>query len=134
MLQTTSIMTKKVLILLLLLIGFALANSNQTMAQTKTIAGEWDAAMSTPGGVRNFKIVFKVEGEELTGTVKRPNGDVPLVGTVKGEDIQFSYTVKYNNNDLTISMTGKISGDSIAGIVFFGESGQQDDWSAKRVQ
>ena len=89
--------------------------------------------MNTPGGVRNFKLVFTVDGEKLTGTVKRAAGDVPLVGTIKGSDLQFAYSIKYGDGDLTISMTGKVDGDSISGTVSFGESGQQDEWSAKRI-
>ena len=126
-------MIHRAMILAVLLMGLVLVNPGSTMAQAKNITGEWDAAMNTPGGVRNFKIVFKVEGEKVTGTVKRTSGDVPLVGTIKGNDLQFTYSVKYNDNDLTISMTGKVEGDSIAGTVSFGESGQQDQWSAKRA-
>ncbi len=114
-------------------LGLLLAGANQTTAQTASIAGEWDAAMNTPGGVRNFKLVFTVEGEKLTGTVKRAAGDVPLVGTVKGNDIEFIYTVTYNGNNLTISMTGKLEGETINGTVSFGESGQSDNWSATRT-
>ena len=113
--------------------GFLLFGANQTHAQTTTIAGEWNAAMNTPGGVRNFKLVFTVDGEKLTGTVKRASGDVPLEGTIRGNDLQFAYSIRYNDNDLTISMTGKLDGDTIKGTVSFGESGQQDEWSAQRV-
>lgn len=95
-------------------------------------AGEWDAAMNTPGGVRNFKLTFKVEGEKLTGTVGRDTGSLPLTGTAKGNDVQFSYTVNYNGNDLAITMTGKIDGDAIKGIVSFGGMAE-DEWSAKRA-
>lgn len=116
------------------LIGILVLGTTTTKAQTSTVDGEWNASMNTPGGVREFKIVFKVEGEKLTGTVKRSAGDVPLAGKIKDNDIEFNYTVKYNGNDLTISMTGKVDGNSIKGTVFFGESGQQDEWGAKRAE
>ncbi|HQR35164.1 MAG TPA: hypothetical protein PLK30_20670 [Blastocatellia bacterium] len=101
-------------------------------AQSAAIAGEWDAAMNTPGGTRNFKIKFKVDGDKLTGEVGRDTGSLPLTGTVKGNDIQFSYTVKYNDNDLVLTMTGKVDGDNIAGTVSFGGMAE-DSWSAKRA-
>lgn len=101
-------------------------------AQSAAIAGEWDAAMNTPGGTRNFKIKFKVDGDKLTGEVGRDTGSLPLTGTVKGSDIQFSYTVKYNDNDLVLTMTGKVDGDNIAGTVSFGGMAE-DSWSAKRA-
>ena len=101
-------------------------------SQASSVAGEWDATMNTPGGARPFKLVFKVDGEKLTGTAKRSNGDVPIVGTIKGSDISFSYTINYNGNDLTLTFTGKVAGDSMSGNVSFGGNGD-DEWSAKRV-
>lgn len=101
-------------------------------AQSKTVAGEWDGAFETPGGDRPFKLVLKVEGEKLTGTAKRSTGDVPIQGTVKGKEIAFSYTISYNGNDLTMTFTGKIDGDSMNGTVSFGGNADAP-WAAKRA-
>lgn len=124
---------QKISIGAILLVAFAFAGTGVADAQTDSVAGEWDASFSTPGGVSNFKLVFEVDGEKLTGTVKRASGDRPLEGTIKGDDLQFSYTINYNGNNLTLTMTGKRSGDTISGLVFFGDSGQSSDWSAKRA-
>lgn len=120
--------------LLSVLFVFALTSmiALSAFAQSASVAGEWDAAMNTPGGTRNFKIKFKVDGEKLTGEVGRDTGSLPLTGTIKGNDIQFSYTVKYNDNDLALTMTGKVDGDNIAGTVSFGGMAE-DSWSAKRA-
>lgn len=126
-------MITKVFKFTFLLIGLFIVCAGQANAQSSSIAGEWDAAMNTPGGVRSYKVVFKVDGEKLTGTVKRAGGDVPLEGTIKGKDVKFSYAVQYNGNNLTISIEGKLEGDTINGTVSFGESGQQDNWSAKKT-
>lgn len=103
-----------------------------SVAAQSSAAGEWDAAMNTPGGTRNFKIKLKVDGEKLTGEVGREAGSLPLTGTVKGNDIQFSYTVNYNGNDLVLTMSGKVDGDTIKGTVSFGGMAE-DEWSAKRA-
>ncbi len=100
-------------------------------AQT-SVAGEWDGSFETPGGARPFKIVLKVDGEKLTGTVKRSSGDVPLAGTIKGDTINFSYTINYGGNDLTLMYSGKVSGDSMSGTVSFGGNAEES-WSAKRA-
>lgn len=122
---------KKIAVLVVLTFGILCIASPLT-AQTANVAGEWDVAMNTPGGVRNFKVIFQVDGEKLSGTVKRSAGDVPLTGTIKGNDIQFGYTVKYGDNDLAITMSGKVDGDAMAGTVSF--AGQaEDQWSAKRA-
>lgn len=116
----------------LAVLTLALVASIAAFAQSSPAAGEWDAAMNTPGGVRNFKLTFKVDGEKLTGTVGREAGSLPLTGTAKGSDVQFSYTVNYNGNDLVLTMTGKISGDDIKGTVSFGGMAE-DEWTAKRA-
>ena len=101
--------------------------------QTGSIAGEWDAEMTTPGGVRSFKIVFQVEGEKLTGTVKRAAGDVPLVGTIKADTVRFSYSVLYNDNALELTMLAVVSGDTMKGTVDFAGAAQ-DAFSARRAK
>jgi hypothetical protein len=88
--------------------------------------------MSTPGGVRNFKIVFQVNDDRLTGTVKRPAGDVPLTGTQKGDTVRFSYAINYNDNPLEITISTIVTGDTMKGTVDFGGVAQ-DEFSAKRA-
>lgn len=103
-----------------------------TTVAAQSLAGEWDAAMNTPGGVRTFKIVFVVSGDTLSGTVKRAAGDVPLAGTIKGNVVTFSYTVNYNGNDLVLTMTAQVDGDTMKGTVDFGGAAE-DEFSAKRA-
>lgn len=103
-----------------------------TSATAQSIAGEWDASINTPGGARAFKILFKVDGEKLSGTVKRSAGDVPLTGTITGNVVKFSYTVIYNDNPLPLAVTATLDGDSMKGIVDM--AGQaQEEFSAKRA-
>jgi len=108
-----------------------IAGSTGAAAQKTSVVGEWDAAMNTPGGPRPFGLIFKVDGEKLTGVVKRNDGELPLQGTIKGSDISFSYTINYNGHDLVLTLTGKVTGDMIKGNVDFGGNGG-DEWSAKR--
>ncbi len=106
------------LALTLALIGFPSATAAQSLA------GEWDASMETPGGTRTFKIVFQVDGEKVTGTVKRAAGEVPLAGTLKGDTLTFSYTIAYEGNALTLTVSGLAKNDTIQGTVDFGGAGQ----------
>lgn len=115
-----------------LALAIILAAAGAVSAQSSSAAGEWEASMNTPGGARPFKLILKVEGEKLTGTVKRSSGDVPVQGTVKGSDISFGYTINYNGNNLTLTFTGKVKGDTMDGTVSFGGNAE-DAWSAKRV-
>jgi hypothetical protein len=110
----------------------ALLISAQTASAQSSVAGNWDAVMNTPGGTVPLKLVFVVDGEKLTGTAKRSRGDVALVGTVKGSDISFSYTIDYNGNPFTVSFSGKVDGDRINGVVLMGST--EDAWSATRAK
>ena len=123
---------KKLIIPTFFTFCLVLLSAGSIFGQGAKVAGEWDGSINTPGGARPVKLVFKVDGEKLTGSSKRSSGDVPLTGTVKGSDISFSYTVSYNGNDLTLLFTGKVSGDSISGTVSFGGQAE-DSWSAKRA-
>ena len=114
-----------------LLFSLTLIFSASASAQ-KSVAGEWDATFNTPGGPQMLKLVLKVDGEKLSGTAKRSRGDVALTGTIKGDDITFSYTVEYNGNAITVTFTGKVKGDTMGGAVSFNDTAG-DDWSAKRV-
>ena len=123
-------MNQSVLAVLFTLI-FALSFTISASAQ-KSIAGEWDATFSTPGGPQALKLIFKVDGEKITGTAKRSRGDVAISGTIKGDDITFSYSIDYNGNPVTITFTGKVKGDTMGGSVSFNDTAG-DDWSAKRA-
>jgi len=94
-------------------------------AAAQSLAGRWDAAMNTPGGEVDFGLILQVKGDTVTGTVKRAQGDVPLSGMVHGDSVWFSYTVLYNDNPFTLTMTARIAGDSLKGMVDF--EGQASD-------
>ena len=110
----------------------AMALMTATTAAAQAITGEWDATMGSPGGPRTFKILFVQTGEKLTGTVKRASGDAPLEGTVKGDQVKFSYTITYNENPIVMTMTATLSGDEMKGQVDIA-SQMQDAFAAKRV-
>lgn len=110
----------------------ALLISAQNASAQSSVAGNWDAMMNTPGGSVPLKLIFVVDGEKLTGTAKRSRGDVALVGTVKGSDIAFSYTIDYNGNPFTVSFAGKVDGDKINGVVTMGST--DESWSATRAK
>jgi hypothetical protein len=96
--------------------------------------GAWDVVMNTPQGTQNFRAEFAVEGETLKGQLKRGNNPqgLPVTGTAKGKEVSFSYSVKFQEMDLKITMTGNIDGDNIKGVADFGGLAQ-DEWTAKRA-
>jgi hypothetical protein len=100
-------------------------------AQSDGVTGDWEVTLNTPQGPRPMKASFKQEGEKLTGALKSQRGDTPIEGTVKGKEIKFKYTVKFQDQDLVITMTGMVDGDTMKGDADFGGFAQ-GDWSGKR--
>jgi hypothetical protein len=123
---------KRLLLGAVLVFGLMFVGAGDGFGQSVSVAGEWAGEFSTPGGVRPFSFKLEVEGEKLTGTVKRPSGDVHLTGTLKGDRIEFSYTISYGGNDLTLDFSGEVEGDSMSGIVVIGNT--EDAWQARRVK
>lgn len=118
--------------LLLGLVFAAFAAAPTAAAQSAVnVAGEWNATMNTPGGARNFKVVFVQQGDSLTGTVRRATGDVPLQGRVKGSDVTFQYTIDYGGNALTLVVSTTVTGDSMKGSIDLG--GVTEAFSAERA-
>lgn len=78
------------------------------------ISGQWAATFNTQVGEQHYVYTFKVDGEKLTGTAKSDNGTSEIQnGTVKGDDVSFVENLDYQGQKLTITYTGKVSGDEI---------------------
>jgi hypothetical protein len=122
---------RKFILIPIFSVAFAFVLVADALAQT-SVAGDWDAVFNTPGGPQSLKLMLKVDGEKLTGTAKRSRGDVPITGTIKGDDITFSYSIDYNGNSVTVTFSGKVKGDAMGGTVFFNDTAS-DEWSAKRA-
>jgi hypothetical protein len=110
----------------------ALVLAVSVRAQSTNVTGDWDVTINSPQGARQGKISFKQEGDKLTGTLKNQRGDVPIEGEVKGKEIKFKYTVKFQEQDFTITMSGNVDGDAMKGDADFGGLAQ-GDWNAKRA-
>jgi hypothetical protein len=92
-------------------------------AQSTNVTGTWKMSVETQNGTGTPTIVFKQEGEELSGTYQGRFGDAPLKGTVKGKDIKFTIKVNAQGQDLEIEYTGTVDGDTMKGKVKLGDFG-----------
>jgi hypothetical protein len=110
----------------------ALALSVSAMAQSPNATGDWEITLNTPQGPFPAHLSLKQEGEKLTGKIKSQLGETPLEGSVKDKAIKFSYTIKFQDQDFTITLTGNLDGDALKGDADFGGFAQ-GDWSAKRA-
>ena len=102
------------------------------VAQSPSAAGQWDATLTSPQGSFNVQLVLKQDGEKLSGVVKGQRGDIPVEGTTNGKDIKLKYTIKFQDNDMPITLTGALDGASIKGSADYGGMAE-GEFNAKRA-
>ena len=111
---------------------FALSLALPAMAAAQaTITGPWEVTIDSPQGAMSIDANLKQDGEALTGMIISPMGNVELKGTFKNNELAFSYSVPLQGQNLDITMTGKLAGDTIDGLVAIAGLGEVP-WKAKR--
>ncbi len=110
----------------------ALACSVIAAAQSASIVGDWDVTINSPVGESKSKAVFKQDGDKLTGLLKSERGELPVQVSLNGKEIKIVYTIKYDGNDMVITMKGNVDGDSMKGPADFGGLAE-GEWSGKRA-
>ena len=101
-------------------------------AQSAGATGTWDASLTSPQGSFNVKLILKQEGEKVTGVVRGQRGDTPVEGTNNGKEITLKYTIKFQDNDLPITLTGAFEATTIKGSADYGGMAQ-GEFNAKRA-
>jgi major membrane immunogen (membrane-anchored lipoprotein) len=98
------------------------------------VAGKWTAAIDTQIGVQNYTYDFQVDGEKLTGTAKSQFSESQIAeGSVKGDEMSFVESLKFEDHVIRVVYKGKISGDEIKFNRQVGEIASED-FVAKRAK
>jgi major membrane immunogen (membrane-anchored lipoprotein) len=98
------------------------------------VAGKWTAAIDTQIGVQNYTYDFQVDGEKLTGTAKSQFSESQIAeGSVKGDEMSFVESLKFEDQVIRVVYKGKISGDEIKFNRQVGEIASED-FVAKRAK
>jgi hypothetical protein len=72
--------------------------------------GKWKGSINTDMGEISFTMVYKVDGEKVTGSMISEMGDMQITdGKITGNEIEYSFDVQ----GMKIKHTGKIDGDKI---------------------
>ena len=97
-----------------------------------SVNGDWDVTLQTPMGDNTFQVSFKQDGAQLSGVLKSPMGELPFTGgTLTGADLKVGFTIDAQGTSIAITMTGKVTGETMVGKADFGGFGE-GDWTAKR--
>lgn len=99
--------------------------SSAAAAQSKSVAGTWNAVVTMPNGTGSPTLTFVVKGDSVTGTVNRPatGESFPLKGTIKGKDLTYTYTIPGGGQPMVVTVKAKVAGDSLSGTMDFGGQG-----------
>jgi hypothetical protein len=97
------------------------------------VTGKWTFTVQTDAGGGTPTVTLKQDGETLTGHYSSQNlGEADLTGSVKGQEIKFTFTADAQGTSLTITYTGTIENkDSMKGSVDLGGLAQ-GTFTAKR--
>ena len=96
------------------------AASVAAAAQAKTdLTGKWTFTVTTDAGTGTPTVTLKQDGEKLTGHYSSQTlGEADLTGTVKGDDVKFSFNADLQGQAVPVTYAGKIDGkDSIKGTL-----------------
>jgi hypothetical protein len=105
--------------MLMIVVGLVLAASQET-----SLTGEWSAVVTAPRGELEYTMYLTQEGPRLTGYFQSQYGEIPLKGTVNGNNVRLSWTLMDGSREVNVTMTGKVDGDAISGTATLGTIGE----------
>jgi hypothetical protein len=89
-------------------------------AQAPSVSGAWAFTVDTGQGSGTPTIVFKQDGEKLTGQYEGQLGTSELEGTIKGSAIEFSFTINVQGQQAPVTYEGTVDRDSMKGTMNIG--------------
>lgn len=94
------------------------------------VAGTWDVSIETDNGPFEFQIVYKVEGEKISGTFVTEMGDLEFSnGKIDGKEFEYDFEFDYT----TYTHKGKmINKDEI--LIKQTKDGETNEFTIKRAK
>jgi len=120
------------------LASLTLALTGSAWSADTTVAGKWQGEFDSQIGVQKYTYEFKVAGTNLTGRAigirdEGTNNVAITEGKINKDEISFVEPLKFDDNDVRIEYTGKVSGDEIKLHRKVGDFAEED-LVAKRVK
>lgn len=94
-------------------------------------AGMWDVTINSPAGTLQGTLRLVQDGSTLTGEITTQFGTSAIKnGSFSGGDVKFDYALNVQGQQIDVTTTGKISGNSISGAMT--AMGQASDFTGTR--
>ena len=91
---------------------------------TIDISGAWLFEVTTAAGSGSPSMTFNQSGETLTGQYSGQLGEAPIRGTLKGNELTFSFDASVQEAKVHVVYTGTATKDALKGTVTLGELGE----------
>ena len=88
--------------------------------QATNVTGDWTFTVTTDQGSGTPTMTFKQDGEKLTGKYNGQFGTADLTGTVKGNAIQFTFTIDVQGQQAPATYKGTIEKNTMKGTMDIG--------------
>jgi hypothetical protein len=89
------------------------------------VAGAWALTVETAQGTGTPSVIFKQDGEKVTGTYSSQIfGEQQVTGTIKGNAITFSFTGSVEGTAIAVTYSGTVEKDTMKGKVTLGDLGE----------
>ena len=95
------------------------------------VAGEWEMTSEGRQGPRTQTITIEQDGEKITVTMEGRMGEMTGEGTLKGNEIEWSFVRETPRGEFTLAYRGTVEGDTMSGTVAMGDFGERE-WTAKK--
>lgn len=116
----------------LALFGIAAAAAALPQAKVPDVAGVWEMTFQAPQGDMTSDITFTQEKEVIKASMVGPQGmEMAGEGTLKENEIQWTFTISTPNGDFVLVYKGKVAGEEMSGTVEAGDFGTFN-WTAKK--
>jgi hypothetical protein len=109
------------MVMLIVLSSLMLAETNKV-----DISGTWAFTVQTSMGTGSPNVTLKQDAEKLTGHYSSATlGEADLTGSVKGKDLNFTFTASMQSTSLVVTYTGTIEDkDTLKGTLDLGGMAQ----------
>ena len=115
--MTTGVDVKQMLIVLCVAAFASTALAGQ--GARVDVTGKWQFTVQTDAGTGTPTVTLKQDGEKLTGHYSSETlGEADLTGSVKGNDVKFSFSASLQGQSVPVAYSGTLDGkDSMKGTI-----------------
>ncbi len=98
------------------------------------VTGKWNFSVDLDIGSGNPTFTFQQNGERLTGTYSGAAGTADIKGTVKGDRIEFEFSVLFNGQTFKVRYSGTIESETqMKGTANYGDQAR-GTWAATKAE